>query len=100
MEIQIKQELDNFELEILERIQNGEIKGIKDSAHPMADPTVAIITWVENGRIETGRCRWANRNNIITKEGRYDSWSVSPFPGAWIMITLSQIMRVRHVEAF
>jgi hypothetical protein len=99
MILEVTPKLDNLELDILERIQEGKIKGRKDPRYPMADPIVGYIVWVNEGRIEMGPVRYGYRKNIHTNEGTFDSWSASPFPGAWTMVPMSKIIRVRHAEA-
>jgi hypothetical protein len=87
--------LNSFELKVLETIQLKMIKGFKQNE--MSDPTVAYVVWKgKDGAIEMGPCRQAYRNNIHRNGENFDSWSVSPFPGAWIMVPLSDIIRVRH----
>ena len=93
----VKTELSHLELEILEDILNAKIEGKK--AHPRAYPEVAYIVWIEDGKIEFGPCRWGYRSNYITDTGNYASWSVSPFPGAWTMVPITRIVRVRRINA-
>lgn len=93
----IKSTLGTLEMEILEKILNNEIEGIKKNE--LDYPTVAYIVWIENGRVEMGPVRWGYKYNYHTNEGTFNSWSASPFPGAWAMVPISKIVRVRHVNA-
>lgn len=91
--------LSDLELEILNDILQGKIEGTKK--HEMAHPTVAHIAWVNSkGMIEMGPVRWGHHGNYHTNEGTFDSWDASPFPGAWTMVPLNRIVRVRHVNAW
>jgi hypothetical protein len=85
----IKTELSHLELTILDDILEGKIEGTYK----------AMIAWIKDGRLEFGPCRWAYKNNYHTNDGKFDSWSASPFPGAWSIIPITQIVRVRHFEA-
>lgn len=94
----IQTELSHLEIEILESILAGTIEGTKKNE--MDYPTVAYVVWIgEDNRIEMGPCRWGHRNNYHTNNGVESSWSVSPFPGAWAMIPITKIIRVRHINA-
>jgi hypothetical protein len=93
----IRSTLSRLEIEILEKILNGEIEGTKKN--DMDYPTVAYIVWIDNGEVNMGPVRWAHQNNYHTNEGVFNSWSASPFPGAWAMVPISKIVRVRHVNA-
>jgi hypothetical protein len=88
-----------FEEEILEKILNNEIEGMRFE-NQMAYPTLAFAAFIySEDEIAIGPIRWGHRNNIHTDEGSFDSWDISPFSGAWMMVPKSRILRVRHVKA-
>jgi UPF0288 family protein (methanogenesis marker protein 3) len=93
----IKTALSRLELEILDEILENKIEGVKK--HEMDYPTVAYIVWIDNGEVNMGPVRWAHKNNYHTNEGTFNSWSASPFPGAWTAVPISKIVRVRHINA-
>jgi len=54
------------------------------------EPLIAV--WMRNGEIEMGPVRWRSTFGMV----RY---SCSPFPGAWIYVLESEIIRVSHARA-
>lgn len=51
----------------------------------------AYVAWQDaNGEVQMGPCRYRHTG---------DHYSVSPFPGAWTMVHISQILRVHHLQA-
>ncbi len=98
MNIEIK--LGDLEEETIEEILSGKIEGHKETIYDHA--TVAYAVWfnMNENRIEHGRVRWGHRKNWITNEGREDTLSCSPFPGAWTDVPISRIIRVTHHRAF
>ena len=92
--------LSDYEKRIIEDIISQKNTGgiLKENDYP----TVAYAVWEsEDGTdIDFGPVRWGNRNNIIRNEGpNMDSLSCSPFPGAWAMIPIDKIIRIRHWRA-
>jgi hypothetical protein len=57
------------------------------------DNTKAYVVWDGWEGIEMGPVRWAAE---FLSGRRY---SCSPFPGTWVWVEESKILRVRHVEA-
>lgn len=91
-------ELSTLELEIINQILNNEYVGVKK--HEMAYPTMAYIVWLEGTEIVMGPVRWGHKNNYMHSDGNKESTlSASPFPGAWSMVPISKIVRVRHIHA-
>lgn len=113
MEIKLRP-LDSLEIETLEKILDGTIVVTPQeiarthwmtkevTSAPEAYPTKAFIVWCdEDGTIQFGKVRWAHRQNIIRADGsRHDSWSATPFPGAWTDVPRDRIVRVMHPDAF
>lgn len=62
-----------------------------------AYPVRCVATWIDDlNQIQTGPVRWGMRGNI--HPGARDSVSASPFTGAWSMVPLDRIVRVRSVS--
>jgi len=79
--------LDNLELEWLHSL----VESCKNS---YTEDEKLYIAWrASNGRIEMGPCHSAYGINKFRPENTY---SVSPFPGAWTVIRESAIIRVSH----
>jgi hypothetical protein len=54
------------------------------------EPLIAV--WTRNGEIEMGPVRWRTRFGNV-------QYSCSPFPGAWVYVSESEIVRVSHAGA-
>jgi hypothetical protein len=88
-----------FEKELISDIVDRNIEFVKsDDSYP----TVAYAVWIDtDSNIEFGRVRWGYKNNIHSADGTTeDSISASPFPGAWSVVPVSKVIRIRHAEAF